>query len=436
MINTVEKFIKEQNLSGKRILMGLSGGIDSVCLCDILSKLKDKLNFELIVIHLNHNWRKDESKSDEEFSKKFANERNLTFFSKTLPDEIKKNETTAREKRYEFFEECKEKFKADAVFLAHNKNDNIETFIYRLIKGTGPRGLLSIPKIRSFYYRPLIDVERCEIEKYVEENKISFVFDSSNKNTKYKRNLIREKILPYMKEINPNVINSISNFILVNRMNQNILDNVIKNCSIENREVFLSYEKEIQFELVNRLIENKVKNRDYKTVEKIVKFINENKSSKISLSDNLFLKVYDNKIYLVSNRKNQNKESVKLKEGLNKFGEYIISLEKVDIPSFMNEQNKYLKLDLTQNFVIRTRQKGDIIQPFGSLSTQKLKEFFIKKKVKSELREILPLIALNNEIYYISNTAQSEKTRVDIKDEKCYKILIKGSFENGIKNIN
>ena len=104
----------------------------------------------------------------------------------------------------------KEKFEADAIFLAHNKNDNIETLIYRLIKGTGPKGLLSIPKNRDFYYRPLIEFDRCEIENFAKENNIDFVIDSSNSDNKYKRNLIRNEILPLMKKINPEVINSIS----------------------------------------------------------------------------------------------------------------------------------------------------------------------------------------------------------------------------------
>ncbi|MCD8024067.1 MAG: tRNA lysidine(34) synthetase TilS, partial [Candidatus Gastranaerophilales bacterium] len=209
MIDTVKNFIKENNLENANILIGLSGGVDSAVLFDILCKL----NLKLKVIHLNHNWRGENSKKDEEFVKKLALSKNIEFYSETLSPKIKKTETGAREARYDFFARCQKKFNADAVFLAHNKNDNVETLIYRLVKGTGPSGLNSIPKIRGFYYRPLLDFERTRIEDYAKKNNIKYVVDKSNFDTKYKRNLIREKIIPSMKEINKEVIKSISNFI-------------------------------------------------------------------------------------------------------------------------------------------------------------------------------------------------------------------------------
>ena len=224
MLNSVKKFISDNNLNNKTILLGLSGGIDSSVLFDILSEIKD---INLIVIHLNHNWRGFESKKDEEFAYNLAKSKNIPFYSEMLDKNVKKTETTARELRYEFFERCREKFNADAVFLAHNKNDNVETLIYRLIKGSGPKGLKSISKVRDFYFRPLIDFDRDEIINYAKENNVKYIIDSSNSNTKYKRNLIRNEIIPLMREINPEVINSISSFIKLNVMHQDIIEKVL-----------------------------------------------------------------------------------------------------------------------------------------------------------------------------------------------------------------
>ena len=427
MINLVKNFIKENNLENKTILLGLSGGVDSAVLLHILSKIK---NIKVVAIHLNHNWRGADSKKDEELARKIAKDKNIEFYSETLPKNVKKTETIARELRYKFFEDCAKKFKADAVFLAHNKNDNIETLIYRLIKGTGPSGLNSIPKKRDLFLRPLIEVERKEIEKYANENGLIFAVDKSNFDTKYKRNLIREKILPLMKEINPKTINSISNLINLNIMNQKIVDDVIlkiqkqiiKNEKI-NREKFLNQTKEIQYEIINRYLKGILKTRDFKTIDKLVKFIQNNPQNKISIGKNLFLKIYNNEIYILNSKKEITENEIKLKEK-NKFLNYEISLEEVQTPDIF-EENKFIKLFEKENFVIRTRKEGDVFTPFGSKTPQKLKTYFIKKKIPSELRNKIPLIAANNEIFYIAGVSMSEKLRVDKNDKKCYKITIK-----------
>lgn len=427
MINLVKNFIKENNLENKTILLGLSGGVDSAVLLHILSKIK---NIKVVAIHLNHNWRGGDSKKDEELARKIAKDKNIEFYSETLPKNVKKTETIARELRYKFFEDCAKKFKADAVFLAHNKNDNVETLIYRLIKGTGPSGLNSIPKKRDLFLRPLIEVERKEIEKYANENGLIFAVDKSNFDTKYKRNLIREKILPLMKEINPETINSISNLINLNIMNQKIVDDVIlkiqkqiiKNEKI-NREKFLNQTKEIQYEIINRYLKGILKTRDFKTIDKLVKFIQNNPQNKISIGKNLFLKIYNNEIYILNSKKEITENEIKLKEK-NKFLNYEISLEEVQTPDIF-EENKFIKLFEKENFVIRTRKEGDVFTPFGSKTPQKLKIYFIKKKIPSELRNKIPLIAANNEIFYIAGVSMSEKLRVDKNDKKCYKITIK-----------
>ena len=427
MINLVKNFIKENNLENKTILLGLSGGVDSAVLLHILSKIK---NIKVVAIHLNHNWRGADSKKDEELARKIAKDKNIEFYSETLPKNVKKTETIARELRYKFFEDCAKKFKADAVFLAHNKNDNVETLIYRLIKGTGPSGLNSIPKKRDLFLRPLIEVERKEIEKYANENGLIFAVDKSNFDTKYKRNLIREKILPLMKEINPETINSISNLINLNIMNQKIVDDVIlkiqkqiiKNEKI-NREKFLNQTKEIQYEIINRYLKGILKTRDFKTIDKLVKFIQNNPQNKISIGKNLFLKIYNNEVYILNSKKEITENEIKLKEK-NKFLNYEISLEEVQTPDIF-EENKFIKLFEKENFVIRTRKEGDVFTPFGSKTPQKLKTYFIKKKIPSELRNKIPLIAANNEIFYIAGVSTSEKLRVDKNDKKCYKITIK-----------
>ena len=167
----VRDFLESYNLIDSKfpILIAFSGGFDSMCLLDIVSKIRHNT----IAIHLNHNWRADESDREEENCRQFCMERNIEFYSERLPSDVKKTETAAREARYKFFEKCAQKFNSKAVLTAHNANDNAETLIYRLAKGTGTKGLCGIAEKRGIFYRPLLDIKRTDIEKYCKENKIS-----------------------------------------------------------------------------------------------------------------------------------------------------------------------------------------------------------------------------------------------------------------------
>ena len=194
----VKKFLKEWNMQGKNILVGYSTGVDSTVLLHILNSLKDEFLFKsLTALHLNHNWRGLESDIDEEFAKSFCAENKINFYSEKLKGDIQKTETSARDKRYEFYKRCSKKFNSEFVFLAHTKDDNIETAIYRIIKGTGIEGLRSITPNRDIFYRPLLDVSKEEIINYAKKHNLNYREDSSNTDTKYKRNFIANFIIRF-----------------------------------------------------------------------------------------------------------------------------------------------------------------------------------------------------------------------------------------------
>ena len=155
LINRVADFIKKYNLQDKTIISGFSGGYDSMCLLDILSKIKEMPDFEdinIVAAHFNHNWRGEESLKEQEICRIFAASKGFEFFVKEAPKGLKKTENDARIARYEFFEEAYEEYDADAVFTAHNKDDNAETVLYRIIKGTGIVGLKGISEKRDYFY--------------------------------------------------------------------------------------------------------------------------------------------------------------------------------------------------------------------------------------------------------------------------------------------
>ena len=213
MIERLTAFLKEYELTDKTIIVGFSGGYDSMCLLDILSKIKQMDGFEdlnIIAAHFNHNWRGNESLKEQEVCRLFAASRGVEFYTKTASPALKKTENDARIARYEFFEEAYDEYDADAVFTAHNKDDNAETVLYRVIKGTGLVGLKGISVKRNYFYRPLLKTTRAEIMSYCEENNLSPNNDSSNSDTSYRRNYIRLNVIPALEKINPSVKESLN----------------------------------------------------------------------------------------------------------------------------------------------------------------------------------------------------------------------------------
>ena len=168
MIKTVENFIINEKIQNKTVVLGFSTGPDSCALALILNKLKEKYSLNIVLAYFNHGWR-EEAKEEEIFTKEFALQHNFNYEIKQAPKNSKKNEETARNLRYSFFEKVAKKYKTNVVFLAHNKNDNIETLIYRIIKGTSIKGLNSIPQKREIYYRPLLEIEKKEILTFLKK---------------------------------------------------------------------------------------------------------------------------------------------------------------------------------------------------------------------------------------------------------------------------
>ena len=210
--------IRENNLieDGDVIVVGVSGGPDSITLLTCLNKYKDTLKCKIVVAHINHLIRED-STDDEQFVEKTCEKMKIPFYVKRaevekIAKDLKKGtEEVGRKIRYDFFDEVAIKEKANKIAIAHNMNDNAETMILNLLRGTGAKGLEGIqPKEYNKYIRPLINCERKEIENYCDKNKLMPRIDSTNKENIYKRNIIRNKILPELKELNPNIIKTLS----------------------------------------------------------------------------------------------------------------------------------------------------------------------------------------------------------------------------------
>ncbi len=207
MIERILKFIIERKLCRKdnSILVTVSGGVDSMVLLDLLYRN----NFKIGVAHCNFNLRSTESDADAQLVKKIAEKHRIPFFVKVFDTEAYARQhqisiqMAARELRYQWFEDLRQKETFDCIATAHHLDDSIETVLFNLAKGTGIEGLKGIPHQNGNIIRPLLFAEKTEIIAYAEEMRLEFREDSSNKSLKYHRNFIRKKIIPGLEEINP-----------------------------------------------------------------------------------------------------------------------------------------------------------------------------------------------------------------------------------------
>ena len=223
LIKKVQNFSHQNDLFKKKnkILVGVSGGADSVCLFSVLLELSKKYDFSLHVAHLNYGLRGKDSEKDEVFISKMA-EKNGIETSVLRSKKLKSSanlEKKLRDIRYDFFEKTRRKLKFDLIAVAHNQDDQAETVLMRVLRGSGLQGLGSIRPKNGKIIRPLLKTSRKDILEYLKENNIKYRKDKTNNDTKYFRNRIRHKLMPYLeKNYNPSIKETLANF------SQNVAD--------------------------------------------------------------------------------------------------------------------------------------------------------------------------------------------------------------------
>jgi tRNA(Ile)-lysidine synthase len=209
MKNKILTYINKENLLNRRekVVVTCSGGADSIFLLHILNKL----GFDCIVAHCNFHLRGEESDRDENFVREFCKRENLIlhvqhFDTKQFATENKLSiEMAARELRYNWFEEIRKEYNASAIAVAHHSDDSIETILLNLLRGTGLKGICGIRPKNGYIVRPLLCVNRKEIEDYLHEQGIEYIVDSTNLENEYTRNKIRNIVMPILREINPQI---------------------------------------------------------------------------------------------------------------------------------------------------------------------------------------------------------------------------------------
>ncbi|MBC2582590.1 tRNA lysidine(34) synthetase TilS [Clostridium sp. DJ247] len=446
MIENVLSTIKKHKMfdEGDKILVAVSGGPDSVALLNILYRVKDDLNITIYAAHVNHGLRGKESDEDEEYVRNFCSELNIEFMSKRVDiDKISKVkniscESAGREARYEFFEELKRKLGLQKIAIAHNLNDQAETVLMRIMRGTGVEGLVGIKPVRDkIFVRPLINSTRDEIEAYCRENNLYPRIDKTNLEPIYSRNKIRLQLIPYIKEnFNKDIVQGLNRLADSARVDNEYLDMISKEkykkyCDISTEKIIISKEAFLENEaIITRMLRlalynflGYLYNFEKVHIYDIIRIQSHATGKKINLPNNICVINNYGHIYILKNKKENIKSSqreYKLHIGRNQLDDIKLKVNiklvnKQEIAN-INKQDlvKYFDYDkIKENIILRYRKDGDRFMPSGMKGHKKLKDFFIDLKIPKERRENIPLICFGNEIGWIIGYRVSEIFKID-----------------------
>jgi tRNA(Ile)-lysidine synthase len=455
----VLKYVEENFMieKGDSILVALSGGPDSVCLLHILYSLSKKMNIFLYAAHVNHCLRGEEAIKDEKYAEELCKRLNIPFYCKRVDiKSISKErgvstELAGRDERYKFFDELKENLSINKIAIAHNANDQAETLIMRIIRGTGLEGLVGIKPIRdSVYIRPILCLTRKEIEQYCNEQNLNPRIDQTNYEEIYSRNKIRLKAIPFIQEnFNKDIVSTLNRLAYMCNMDNEFIESKVDEkyqefCKDEGQCFYICKEGFDEFEaLVTRIIRRALMNFsgiqynfEMKHVYDIISLQKGESGKSINLPNGIkAINVYGNvklekvkeKIdfkainQYIFNISEVDEKFVNKEIKLEQFGYYmnleIIKLEKKI--NFSNEQLvKYFDYDkIKEKIIIRSRADGDKIIPLGMRGRKKLKDIFINEKIPKDVRDRTPIVIFDDEIAWVVGVKVSDIFKVT-KDTK------------------
>ena len=443
-------FIKENSMfnKGDKVIVAVSGGPDSTCLLYILNDIKDKIGITLVGAHLNHCLREGDAEKDELYAKKTCESLNIEFYSKKVDVHriaAQKNlscEMAGREERYQFFRELLISLDANKVALAHNANDQAETVLMRIMRGTGIEGMVGIKPVRDkIYVRPILHLSRKEIEKYCEDNAISPRIDKSNLENIYARNKVRLELIPYMEQnFNKDIIRTLNRLSdTVKKDNDYLIDisqkEFKKHCEIEGQRVIINKNAfRLHEAILSRIVRSALLevNNDLYNFEKVhitsvIELQRHETGKSIMLPANIIVENCYGNMHIFARGKvinyNSNQYSLNIHQK-NIIHPLNVVIE-MDVKSKL--QNTLFKgTDYIKNFdydkilgpiILRYREDGDKFMPLGMTGNKKIKDLFIDLKIPKSKRNEIPLICFGNDISWVVGYRVSEKFKVS-KDTK------------------
>jgi tRNA(Ile)-lysidine synthase len=458
LVRKTKDIIKREGLinEGDKVLVACSGGIDSVTLLFVLREISHDLPLELGVAHVNHLLRGQESNRDEDFVKGLADRFSIPCHVKkvNVQDEARKSgksiQHAGRDIRYRFFDEIADSLHFNRIAIAHTLDDQVETFLLRIVKGTGIRGLSSIPIKRERIIRPFLPMYRSGIEEYAKTRVISFVNDSSNSKIQYERNFVRREIVPVMERLNPAVkekifallrdlatINTVFDHEANEFLNKKRRD---KNGSITLDVVdLLKLNEEVRYRVLLRLFQEVEPSffplREHiQLIEKVLKGKRPNLSATFPRGT-IVRKTYGHITFTKKLDAVPVEGNFKVTSGMNSIEPLGLTLEVTE----MDEQSgaipiapniAYLDLEKLGGLLIRTFIAGDRFVPLGMSQEMKLKDFFIGKKIPKEKRRQIPLLVSHRDIIWVVGYRIDDRYKVTKETNRVLKVVAQFNSAN------
>lgn len=446
MQQKVQNYIDNNNLlpKGAKIIVGVSGGADSVVLLHLLHNI----GYNCIIAHCNFHLRMDESDRDELFVRKLAQHLNINCqvidFNTIEYASLHKIsiEMAARELRYKWFDQLRQHYNADAIAVAHHSDDSIETMLMNLVRGTGIRGLTGIPSKNGFIVRPLLCCSRNEIENYLTEYSLEHVEDSTNNSNDYTRNKFRNEIIPLLEIVNPSVRQTLSQTIqrfegVLSIYQQSIdkISNEIVHKSGLN--VLIDIDKLLKQEHISTILYEILYPFGFHSsvIEQIEKSIY-SESGKIFYSETHSLLKDRNYLIINANEEFSNDSYILSREDEEILSPIHLKISRFDRNSDfqISKNNNCIHIDenkLKYPLNIRHWNEGDYFYPFGMKQRKKLSDFFTDQKMNIFEKKKCWLLTSGQDIVWIMGTRIDNRFRItesttnilQIEIEKQFKIL-------------
>ena len=433
-IQTNFAFIKD-----KKILLAISGGIDSVVLARLFSTLK----LEFAFAHCNFRLRGKDADDDEQFVKKLGHQLNVSVYTQKFNTEKYAKEhklsiqMAARKLRYDWFDTILKIYQFNYVATAHHLDDNLETFLINFTRGTGLNGLTGIPEIKENIIRPLLSFSREQIEEYATKNNIIWQEDASNAKTAYQRNKIRHQIVPVLKELNSNLLSSFKETTAHLKESQDIVNTTIEKLK---KTIIIPVKTGVQNIDVQKLKElpnpkaylfELLKNYGFTEWNDVTNLLEAQSGKQLFSKSHRLLKDRD---FILLTEINSVKDNVKQYEI--KKGQKSIELEKVKL-SF--RQTKHLETKVESKDIVfinmdklqfplqlRRWQKGDFFYPLGMNGKKKLSKFFKDEKFSLVDKENTWLLCSANDIVWVLGKRLDDRFKINNNTKNIVRIdLIK-----------
>jgi tRNA(Ile)-lysidine synthase len=427
LINKFSAFFKDNNLhdSHHQFLLAVSGGIDSVVLCE----LSKQAGLKFSIAHCNFGLRGEESERDEKFVRGLGEKYGVgvhvkSFDTSTYAKEEKLSvQEAARELRYQWFEELRKEKGLSYTLLAHHANDNIETVLMNFFRGTGLEGLTGMDVHSSYSHclRPMLSFRREEIEAFAKENGLEWVEDSSNASNKYTRNFFRNELLPQLKKIYPDVENNlqdnIKRFNKTNLLYRKLVDDFKRKlCKYERVEVRIPVKQLIQWANTS-LIYEIIKEYHFKEkqVDEVMKLADSESGKFI---ENAEYRLIKHRNWFIVTKKKVGGSTVAIdeyeKEVVFECGR--LELKQVSIDQFkLDKNNSVAQLDAKEiefPLLLRRWKQGDYFYPLGLRKKKKIARFLIDQKMPLHQKENVWVIESNKKIIWIVGQRINDRFKV------------------------